>query len=164
MYPISCLDKKKIYKMSSKFNNPAIVGPGIWFTIHHMARYSITPDKINNFINFIHSLTSSFPCEPCKKQFMKYVRDHPLENYRETKNVSMEYVGMFIWSWKFHNAVNERLRKPLVEYEVVLEMFSNPDIMTCKLDCDEGDITGSNDLVIYGKGGHTTKFTFRKNR
>lgn len=90
------------------------LGPGIWFLIHMESLFC--QDKYK-FIDFIYRLAENFPCARCKVHFKEYLLENPPEDYMRFED------GLFIWSWKFHNSVNKRLRKPLIDYNTALKMY-----------------------------------------
>jgi hypothetical protein len=45
-------------------------------------------------------------------------------------------VGLFKWAWLFHNAVNQRLKKPIVSWSEAKRMYS-PDEGVCTSDCGQ---------------------------
>jgi hypothetical protein len=92
------------------------LGPGIWFLIHKESLFC--QDK-NSFIEFIYRLADNFPCARCKVHFKEYLSENPPEDYVRFED------GLFIWSWKFHNSVNKRLKKPVLEYEAALKLYLN---------------------------------------
>jgi hypothetical protein len=92
------------------------LGSGIWYIIHKEA--IICQDK-KSYINFIHRLKNSFPCEACKKHFTEYIEKNPIEQYLQVDK------GLFIWTWKFHNSVNRRLGKPEMSYEDAEKMYTD---------------------------------------
>ena len=52
-----------------------------------------------------------------------YLMEHPMEPYRDIKDDSGIPCGMFMWSWEFHNAVNERLGKKVIDYNDAYELY-----------------------------------------
>ena len=48
---------------------------------------------------------------------------------------------MFEYTWIFHNNVNSRLGKKLIDWETAYNMYSNPGSMVCTRSCgDEGKV------------------------
>jgi hypothetical protein len=117
---------------TTKFSDPASVGPGCWFKIHVDA-ISATDDKSKfSFINSIINLSKNFKCNDCKVHFTKYISDNPPSNYFNTDD------GMFKWSWEFHNGVNKRLKKKIIKYEEAFKYFSDEQEGVC-FDCSPED-------------------------
>ena len=115
---------------TTKFSDPAIVGPGCWFKIHMDALHADTNSAKLNFIKFMTQMSEKFKCVDCRQHFKNYLVEHPPSDY------FMKEQGMFIWAWEFHNAVNVRLHKPIITYEEALEYFSTADEGVC-FDCGE---------------------------
>lgn len=122
--------------------DPKVVGPGVWYVIHLKAKESINNDKIDEFIDFMETLSYKFGCSNCRKHIQAYIKDHPFEDLRNIQNSDDEKIGMFKWAWLFHNAVNTRLNKPYVEWDTAWEMYDE-GIEVCSKQCDEaGDEAG----------------------
>lgn len=112
-------EKKKI-----KFpSNPRQIGPGIWYSIHILAKNAITEAKKNEFIDYMYLLSVEFPCGNCRNHIQVYLNEHPFDPFMNLVNEKGEDVGMFKWTWMFHNAVNARLHKPILDWDTAWEMF-----------------------------------------
>lgn len=105
--------------MSGKHTDPKYIGPGIWVLMHMKAIKSIEfTDKID-FLHFIDYLCNNFPCERCRRHMIEYVDKDPPLNYFTIPD------GMFYWSWKFHNDVNQRLGKPIIDYTTAKQWYNS---------------------------------------
>jgi hypothetical protein len=104
-------------------------GPGVWFSIHILALKAVDNSSKKMFIEFIDILSDTFPCIKCRKHIKNYVSEHPIQKFWNEEN------GFFKWSWIFHNVVNLRLNKPIMEYSEALEKYT---ILhdTCTKGCD----------------------------
>ncbi len=101
------------------FANPTLWGPGVWFVLHLLAINAINQNETIKQIKFIlHHL----PCETCKEHALDYLSKFPIEDYKETK-VSNTNVGLFVWTFRFHNAVNYRHGKPQMSWEVAYNLY-----------------------------------------
>lgn len=107
----------------AKLADPRYVGPGGWFSIHTMARFADTPDKKRCFVVFMREFCREFRCGECSGHCQKYLQDHPIEPYFNLRSSRGEEIGCFKWSWMFHNAVNNRLGKPIVDWKTAYEMY-----------------------------------------
>lgn len=120
--------------------DPTYVGPGTWNIIHRFARRATTPSLENQFIEMMKIICQEFPCKVCRGHCTEYITNNPLEQYKGIKD-DKELIGMFLWSWKFHNAVNLRLKKPLMSWETAINLYSpeaaNSD--TCSSKCTEAE-------------------------
>lgn len=121
--------------------DPHYVGPGIWFVIHSMACKATTYDQQRNYVQFIYDLQSKFPCETCKGHFGQYLEKNPPENYLGLDVVDEHKTkhpyGMAVWSWKFHNTVNERTNKPIMKWSTFEELYMSEDATPfCTSSCE----------------------------
>jgi hypothetical protein len=103
------------------------VGNGYWICIHCIAFYARTKEEQIAAANTIKLLCRKFPCETCRNHAKKYLKEHPIEKYINVKTKSGEKLGLFTWTWKFHNAVNHRLGKEIVPWHIAYEMYKNID-------------------------------------
>ena len=113
--------------------DPKIIGPGTWFTIHIMAMSCGDEDSCLFFIQFIKVVIESFPCEDCRKHAAKFIESNPPERYIHMTNDIDEYIGMFKWSWEFHNSANHGLNKPKISFADAWELYSSSS--TCQGNC-----------------------------
>lgn len=113
-------------------HDPDYVGAGLWISIHKATLF-LTEDE---FIRYVRQLQKNFPCAHCKEHFGRYLQDKPPEKYKtikiEHKGKVME-LGMFLWSWEFHNAVNKRLNKPIMSWDTACQLFIEAD--DCSKSC-----------------------------
>lgn len=63
----------------------------------------------------------NFPCEKCKGHFFTMLKDH-LDTH-----ISDEYSDNFIFLFKLHNIVNDRLGKQILSLNQVYDIYSNID-------------------------------------
>lgn len=128
--------------------DPKYIGPGVWYIIHLKAKDATNDKRIDQFIDFMYMLTEKFSCKNCRKHMTAYINDHPMENLRYLENDKGVRIGMFKWSWLFHNAVNTRIHKPFVDWETAWEMYDNPDV--CSKSCEETNNNDNNNITsIY---------------
>jgi len=102
-------------------------GPGLWTAFHCIAFYSRTKEDQLSAVYAIKLMCRKFPCGTCRNHAKEYLKEHPIEKYIGVKTKDGEKLGLFIWTWKFHNAVNHRLDKPIISYEMAYEMYKNID-------------------------------------
>lgn len=121
-------------------NVAVIYGPGIWFSIHTLARNCV--DK-KEFLNFLELVKATFPCVQCRAHFEEYYRTHPIGKYwtyYENIGGIKEDIGLYKWTWEFHNAVNQRLGKLLLTWDIAKDMYKKGSIIgICMENCDQGD-------------------------
>ena len=132
----------------SRLHNPNYSGPGIWFSLHSLGAYSKSSEEKRFAISFIKNLQQNFPCGDCKGHFGSYIDTHPLEPLINDGNEE----SLFLWTFNFHNAVNHRLRKPIISYEDAKYIYyANSEF--CMSGCtDEKDKVANNtNLLKKGK-------------
>nr|QBK90228.1 MAG: Erv1/Alr family disulfide (thiol) oxidoreductase [Pithovirus LCPAC102] len=110
-----------------------IWGPGIWLNIHVFALGAITMDKIYQYIEYIKFIMPKLPCNECRNHAIEYIINNPLEEYINIKNEKDIYIGMFKWTWIFHNTINMRIRKNTIDYDTALYMYDDP--IVCSSSC-----------------------------
>jgi hypothetical protein len=113
-----------------KLHNQNYIGPGVWFKLHTDCAWANTIERKKCVVEQIKNLQENFPCNDCKSHFGDYLKSHPLE---ATLNDDPE--SLFLWSVKFHNAVNFRLKKPQVSYEDAKSIYYNNSVF-CMSDCN----------------------------
>jgi len=103
---------------------------GIWYTIH----ISALKMGEDSFLNWIILILNSLPCSTCKSHALEYLRTSPPELFKNTYDEKTgELIGMFKWTWKFHNDVNLRLSKKVLDYNTTYKMYSDENV--CSTDC-----------------------------
>jgi hypothetical protein len=159
------LDPKKLsrYVVSTlkvtdfpEITNPKYIGPGVWLLIHQKAALIKNKKDQLDYIMFIKDICENFPCKFCRGHCKEYIEEHPLEDYIDVyikENKIKQYIGLFIWSWKFHNAVNERLRKPLMDWDTAYAIYVQQDEnkKVCSKSCTEASTPRENINIEYQK-------------
>lgn len=118
--------------------DPKYIGPGTWNVIHRTAFKAQTSALQTCFVNYMKEICHNFPCTVCRGHCTEYIKNHPLEDYLNTviemgdKKLSL---GMFIWSWRFHNAVNARLKKPIMSWDTAYNLYSESEGLVCSKEC-----------------------------
>jgi hypothetical protein len=102
--------------------NPKLYG-AVWTIMHLMAKHANTDEKKKEFMNFLYLLSVEFPCGNCRNHIQAYLHEHPFEPFMNMINEKGEDIGMFKWSWMFHNTVNARIHKPIMEWETAYHMY-----------------------------------------
>lgn len=126
-------------------SDPKVVGPGVWWLVHTYAKDSIDTQKIKKFIDFMNFLRENFSCKNCRKHINQYMDLHPFDDLKNLKNQEGRLIGMFKWSWLFHNAVNTRIGKPYIEWETAVNMFYN-ETEVCSKNCEEAGDSNVNEI------------------
>ena len=125
--------------MHNNFSNPAIIGPGVWYSIHLKAKHATTFEKKQEFVEYMEQLSREFPCMECRNHIKEYLDNNPFDIFFQMINKQQQDIGMFKWSWLFHNAVNTRLGKPYVDWETAWGMYDTEDSI-CNLDCGNSGV------------------------
>lgn len=127
--------------------DPKYVGPGTWNVIHRLAINAVTPELQSCFIKSMNDICNGFPCHICKGHCQEYIKNHPMETYL---GISVDVdgkkkpLGIFIWTWRFHNAVNTRLQKPIMSWETVYTLYTEGESILCSKNCLEAENYNSN--------------------
>ena len=102
--------------------NQNIWGPHLWFSLHTMSFvYPLTPsneDK-NNYKRFFLSLENVIPCAVCKKNYIRHLKEHPIDNYLNNRK------DLVYWVIDMHNLVNGEIGKKIFSYDTVLKKYEN---------------------------------------
>jgi len=94
-------------------------GPGLWFMLTIMALHAETIEAKYHFIRNLRLLSDLHPCGECREHMKDYIYINPPENYLEFDN------GLFDYMVTFHNSVNKRIGKPIMQYEDALYIYTD---------------------------------------
>jgi hypothetical protein len=104
-----------------------IWGPSMWRVLHSLS-FSISDNSREKdrkkFIEFLQSLRTLLPCEDCRLHFAEYLDEH---NPQKAENLA-------VWTFDFHNAVNQRLGKPQFSFEDVSKVYESSN-SHCDMKC-----------------------------
>ena len=124
--------------------DPKVFGPGMWYLMHRKARLATNQRAKLEFIDFLNFLVDNLPCAKCKNHAKTYLQLHPIIQYMNMKDRSGNEIGMFYYTWEFHNNVNERLnqenkgpQKPIIDFETAYIMYGDDEIGKCTKGCDD---------------------------
>jgi hypothetical protein len=117
--------------------DPKIFGPGTWITTHVYALVCEQAGRkidYREFSSYLYRMIHALPCGKCRRHAVKYLDRHPLDKF------------IFNWTVDFHNAVNLRLKKPLMTYEEARGIYENTEVIlkdkvrgtTCTLNAGPG--------------------------
>lgn len=128
--------------------DPKLIGPGIWQIIHLKAKLAIDNQTKKHFIDEMYFHYNNFPCANCRKHIQEYMDSHSFEPFYDMKNNTGTEIGMFKWSWMFHNAVNTRLQKPYLDWNTACEMYQiNETVFKPCTNCGEKSPMDKNKIV-----------------
>lgn len=71
-----------------------------WPLMHAYA-VAYTPDKAKDYKAYVHSLTSLFPCDTCKKKWAINLKKLPIDSYLQNNRT------LFLWTYLQHDIVNK---------------------------------------------------------
>lgn len=140
----------------TKLNKPPDFGPGLWFAIHTTAKEATSLEDKKSFIKWIQRITESIKCSECRGHAIDYVATHPIEPYFNIYDDETGIdVGMFKWSWIFHNTVNFRLNKPWCSWETAMSLFYESDLnfKPCDENCGSSHVIKEPILVSTSASG-----------
>ena len=120
-------------KIKKQISNPATFGPGIWYVIHLNAKKANNEASKKQFKDFMEYTIQNLPCSTCQQHATSYYQSNPLKDYWNVKE-NGEDIGLFKWTWNFHNTVNNRLKKPYVSWENAKMLF-DAESGVCTSDC-----------------------------
>lgn len=132
-------------------SDPAYIGPGYWTAWHRKTLYTDTKQKKSEAARNIAVDISLFPCMNCRNHARGYVQKNPLIPAVE----SNDPLSLFKWTVKFHNFVNARLNKPLINIEKALQLWSGDNVCVgnCGMEEEKEDVKeekseNKNDIII----------------
>lgn len=118
--------------------DPKYIGPGTWNLIHRLAFKARTHEQQLEYIPIMKETCFGFNCSVCRGHCTEYISNHPLEEYLDVLiDINGEKIplGMFLWTWKFHNAVNIRTKKPVMSWDTAFNLYSQTESLVCSKNC-----------------------------
>ena len=125
-----------------KLADPRSFGPGGWLMIHILAYNAISKRDKESFKRDMSNICAGLKCHTCKEHCGKYLKDNPVKDYWNIKDEEGNDIGAFKWSWAFHNAVNARLGKAVLDFDTAYHLYSDSPDTVCTKDCEE-DVSSS---------------------
>lgn len=120
-----------------KITNSKSFGPGAWLTIHILAYNAQTERDKKSFERDMKNICNGLKCGKCKEHCSQYLKENPIKDHWSQKNKEGKEIGMFQWSWAFHNAVNRRLGKKELDFDTAYYLYSDSPDTVCTKECDE---------------------------
>lgn len=132
--------------------DPKIFGPGTWIVLHVLAIVcdeSATPEDNKSYCQVAYRIIHALPCSKCRKHAVTYMDAHVIPKSKAEGSI-------FEWTVAFHNAVNKKLKKPLMALEDARAIYSNTEVVltnhdkssTCKLTADDNAAGGCEDKSL----------------
>jgi len=129
--------------------NQNIWGPHLWFSLHTISIvYPLKPtdnDK-KNYKNFFINLKEVIPCSICKKNYVRHLSEHPLDNFLDNRK------SLVYWVIDMHNMVNAEIGKKILSYENVIKKYET--VYKKKIILDNNDIKNIDNKVILYNNNH----------
>ena len=102
--------------------NQNIWGPHLWFSLHTISfNYPISPSNndMKDYKNFFINLENVIPCSVCKKNYIRHLKEHPINDYLDSRK------KLVYWVIDMHNMVNAEIGKKILSYEYVIKKYEN---------------------------------------
>jgi len=162
---LSEVNEKVDIDLLKKNLNIVYNGPGIWYCIHSKAAYVKNYNNMLDTIKDIKFYIKTLKCENCKQHAIEYEKIHPLNDCLQCKHQNHKggiEMCLFKWTCDFHNAVNSRINKPIIGYELAYDFYSDKLYIPCDNGCDKDiiqeNVKPNNSQVYFTK---SIPFKFR---
>ena len=116
--------------------NQNIWGPHLWFSLHTISfTYPLkpTPSDMNNYKIFYESLQNVIPCNICKKNYIRHLKEHPIGPHLNSRK------DLVYWVIDMHNMVNAETGKKILSYDNVLKKYELVHKRKINLNIEEHD-------------------------
>lgn len=121
--------------MLNQRSNPVYIGPGYWASWHIKSLLTDTKEKKSEVSRNIILDIENFPCNECREHAINHVKNNSLKPVI----LDSDPLSLFKWTVNFHNAVNLRLGKAMIDWRKAKEMWSK-ETLVCLENCGEEDI------------------------
>lgn len=108
-------------------------GPGVWFALKTLAKKATTKERFNKWVEDVIDLISNLRCLVCREHALEYLDKNPPHRAFGYTYKGQE-MGAFRWVWNFHNTVNVRLGKPLLDFESAVSLYYD-EASNCSSTC-----------------------------
>lgn len=118
-------------------SDPTYLGPGKWHSMHIEATNATDDESQKVFCKNVRITCETFPCNKCKGHCENYIKNNPPEKFIGVKievDGVMQNLGLSIWSWTFHNCVNYRLKKKIMDWDTYFGMYIKTS-QNCSTSC-----------------------------
>ena len=96
---------------------------GVWFVFHNSARHVKNDSDKHRLMETVYETVENFRCAICHNDALAYLASHPVDPYWTRINEYGEDVGLFEYFWEFHNYVNRKLGKPILEWDEAYALY-----------------------------------------
>lgn len=126
---------------------PEVWGKYLWKSIHIVAlAYPAQPtiSDMKNYKSFFHIIGSILPCKKCSIQYMKHLKEIPIETFLNDTD------DLFEWTVKIHNIVNKSLGKKEWTLDEAIAYYSSGAFNenTCN-HCDKPNNINTKNVKCY---------------
>ena len=137
--------------------NQNIWGPHLWFSLHTISIvYPLKPtdnDK-KDYMNFFINLKEVIPCSVCKKNYIRHLSEHPVDNFLDSRK------SLVYWVIDMHNMVNAEIGKKILSYENVIKKYET--VYKKKIILDNNDIEIINNKLILQNDNNNIYLNYRR--
>lgn len=102
--------------------NQNVWGPHLWFFLHTISfTYPLKPkdsDKAN-YKEFFNELQNVIPCNVCKKNYIRHLKEFPVNNHLNNRK------DIVYWVIDLHNMVNSETGKRVLTYDEALKRYAD---------------------------------------
>ena len=102
--------------------NQNIWGSSMWFSLHTITMdYPNFPNSEEKYYykTFFESLQNVIPCTVCKKNYIRHLKEHPIDNHLNTRK------ELVYWLIDMHNMVNAEIGKKQMSYDAVIQKYED---------------------------------------
>ena len=132
--------------------NQNIWGSHLWFSLHTISfNYPLDPSPSDkeSYKRFFVNLRDVIPCSVCKKNYIRHLNEHPIDNYLKNRK------SLVYWLIDMHNMVNGEIGKKILSYDVVIKKYENVYGKKFKLNSNiesgiESQYINSYSKIMYG--------------
>lgn len=102
----------------------------LWDKIHQKGKDAVTCKRKKRFKKYIKKLVKKIPCDKCKNHLKEFLSQEPLTKYFNLYDRNTgEDIGIFRWTWLYHNDVNSKLDKPVVSWDQAYKKYYSCPIL-----------------------------------
>jgi hypothetical protein len=117
-----------MHELLKKVADPKQYGQ-IWVILHKRALAAQTQAEKDEFERFLVWTVSTLLCEECRKDGLDYLKKNPIKPWANTIDQKTgARVGLFKYTWIFHNFVNRKLGKKELDFMTCLAMYSDNSV------------------------------------
>lgn len=122
-------------------SNPKYIGPGYWASWHLKALQATDKTRKEEVARSIVIDISNFPCKNCREDSIEYIKKYPI---LPAVN-SNEPLSVFKWTVNFHNYVNLKLNKSVLNWREAKEAWEGESMCFENCGVSEEDIKKEDD-------------------